>query len=135
MSTTTNATTINATNATNVDAHDLSPTDETQLGRLRWWNAIVGLVHLAQALVILAISNDFTLPITAAFLGGPPGAEFTEREVLWNVPIGYGVAFFLLLAAVDHLLMAAPGSGRGTPPTSDAAATSHAGGSTPSVPH
>ena len=29
--------------------------------------------------------------------------------MLWNVPIGPAVAVFLLLAAIDHLLMAAPG--------------------------
>lgn len=84
-------------------------TDEQRLGRLRWWNLIVGLIHLTQGIVIIALSNDFTLPITAQFLGGPPGSEFTEREVLWDVPIGIGVAIFLFFAAVDHLLMAAPG--------------------------
>jgi hypothetical protein len=77
--------------------------------RLRWYNLAVGLVHLAQAIAIAAISNDFTLPITASYLAGPPGSDMTAPEVLWNVPIGYGVALFLFLAAVDHLLMAAPG--------------------------
>ena len=100
---TTSATTTRST------ASERSTDDPARLGRLRWWNAVIGLVHLVQGLVILAISNDFTLPITAAFLGGPPGSNFTEREVLWNLPIGYAVATFLLLAAVDHLLMAAPG--------------------------
>ncbi|HUZ03511.1 MAG TPA: heliorhodopsin HeR [Thermomicrobiaceae bacterium] len=82
---------------------------ESTLPRLRRYNLIVGLVHLAQAAVIFALSNDFALPITAGFLGGPPGSAFTARETLWKVPIGYAVGFFLLLAAADHLLMAAPG--------------------------
>lgn len=79
------------------------------LDRLRPFNLIVGLVHLAQALALLVLSNDFTLPLTARFIAGPPGSDFTPQEVLWNVPIGPAVAVFLLLAAIDHLLMAAPG--------------------------
>jgi hypothetical protein len=77
--------------------------------RLRTYNLVVGLVHLVQAIVIAAISNDFKLPITGSYLAGPPGSDFTAPDVIWNVPIGYAVALFLLLAAVDHLLMAAPG--------------------------
>jgi len=33
----------------------------------------------------------------------------TTRETVWNVPIGPVIGVFLLLAALDHLLMAAPG--------------------------
>jgi hypothetical protein len=77
--------------------------------RLRRANLAVGLAHLAQAAVILALSNDFSLPVTAAFLAGPPGSDFTPRETVWNVPVGPAVALFLALAAIDHLLMAAPG--------------------------
>jgi hypothetical protein len=76
--------------------------------RLRSGNLVVGLVHLAQVIAIFALSNDFTLPITAGFLAGPPGSEFTARETVWNVPIGPVVGLFLLLAAIDHLLMTAP---------------------------
>lgn len=81
---------------------------ESGLPRLRLYNLIVGLVHLAQAGVIFALSNGFSLPVTASFLGGPPGSAFTARETLWQVPIGPAVGLFLLLAAADHLLMAAP---------------------------
>ncbi len=77
--------------------------------RLRLANLAVGLVHLAQAALILALSNGFTLPVTAAFLAGPPGTGLTARETLWEVPVGPAVGLFLLLAAVDHLLVAAPG--------------------------
>ncbi len=77
--------------------------------RLRWANLTVGLAHLAQAVLILALSNDFSLPVNAAFLSGPPGSELTPRETVWDIPVGPAVALFLLLAAIDHLLMAAPG--------------------------
>jgi hypothetical protein len=83
--------------------------NQTKTAPLRPYNLIVGIVHLVQAAALLALSNDFSLPITASFLAGPPGTEVTPQEVLWEVPIGPMVAVFLLLAAIDHLLMAAPG--------------------------
>ncbi|CAN5668053.1 heliorhodopsin HeR [soil metagenome] len=77
---------------------------------LRRDNLIVGLIHLLQVVVIVILSNDFSLPITESFLSGPPGlTESGAPEVIWDVPLGYAVALFLLLAAIDHLLMAAPG--------------------------
>ncbi len=79
------------------------------LDGLRWGNLIVGLIHLAQAIAIFILSNDFTLPITARFLAGPPGTDFSAPETIWDVRIGLFVGVFLLLAAIDHLLMAAPG--------------------------
>jgi hypothetical protein len=75
---------------------------------LRVANLILGLAHLAQAIAIFALSNSFRLPITASFLSGPPGTELSQRETIWSVPIGPAVGIFLLFAAVDHLLMAAP---------------------------
>ncbi len=77
--------------------------------RLRVYNLVVGLVHLVQALAVFALSNDFSLPVTASFMAGPPGSELSQRETLFSIPIGLAVGAFLLLAAVDHLLMAAPG--------------------------
>jgi hypothetical protein len=83
--------------------------NERRIARLRPYNLVVGLVHFCQAAVVLALSNDFSLPVINAFPAGEPGSGFTQPETLWNVPIGPAVALFLFLAAVDHLLMAAPG--------------------------
>lgn len=47
--------------------------------------------------------------MTASFLDGPPGTGAAEPSVLFDLRIGPLVAVFLLLAAVDHLLMATPG--------------------------
>jgi hypothetical protein len=79
------------------------------LRRLRLGNAGLALVHLAQALIILALSNDFTLPVTESFLEAQPGTAPPPQEVLWDLPVGPAVAAFLLLAALDHALVAAPG--------------------------
>ena len=79
-----------------------------EASRLRRFNLVVGLIHLAQAIAILALSNDFTLTILATFVDGPPGTAPGAPELLWNLPLGPAVSLFLLFAAVDHLLMAAP---------------------------
>ncbi len=77
--------------------------------RLRTYNLALGLIHLVQAIIIAAISNDFKLPIVGSYLSGPPGSTFSEPDVIWNVPVGYAVALFLLLAAIDHLAISMPG--------------------------
>jgi hypothetical protein len=82
---------------------------ERERGRLRRWNVVVGVVHAGQAAIILAISTGASLPVTSSYLTGPPGAdERSAVEALFEVPFAPALAAFLLLAAADHLLMAAP---------------------------
>lgn len=76
--------------------------------RLRPWNASLAALHAAQAVLILALSNGFRLPVTISFLEGPPGTAATTSTVR-ELPIGPAVAAFLLLAALDHGLTASPG--------------------------
>jgi hypothetical protein len=83
--------------------------DRISMGRLRLLNVVVGLAHLVQAALILWLSNAFALPVTGSFLDGPPGITSAEQSLLFDLRIGPMVAVFLLLAAADHLLMAAPG--------------------------
>jgi hypothetical protein len=75
--------------------------------RLRAANLGLAGIHLAQALLILALTNDFALPVTGSFLDGPPGSTPPQEE-LFEVPLGPAVAAFLLLAALDHLIVALP---------------------------
>jgi len=56
---------------------------------------------------MLALSNDFTLPVSRTFLSGPPGTQ-PESANWFDVRLGPMVALFLLLAAIDHLLVALP---------------------------
>ena len=81
---------------------------EAASGGLRRFNLVVGLIHLAQAIAMLWLSNSFTLPVTRTFLTGPPGTD-PGWENWFSVALGPAVAAFLFLAAIDHLLMAAPG--------------------------
>lgn len=84
---------------------------DAAVNRLRLSNIVVGLIHLAQGIAMLALSNDFALPVTRSFLTGPPGTA-PAQEPFFDVVLGPAVALFLFLAALDHLLMAAPGLNR-----------------------
>jgi hypothetical protein len=82
--------------------------DQDSLRSLRRWNVGVGFVHLVQAVVIIAISNDFAIPVQAKVQDGPPGTPLTIDKEFFDVRFSWAIALFLLLAALDHLLMAAP---------------------------
>jgi hypothetical protein len=77
-------------------------------GSLRRYNVIAGILHLAQMVVVLLLSNDFTLPIVARYMSGPPGTTFAEPITLLDAPIGLTVAIFLGLSAFFHFLVASP---------------------------
>lgn len=94
---------------TDTESHtDVAAEVEEAKGGLRIFNLVVGLIHLAQALAMLWLSNDFTLPVTRTFLTGPPGTD-PSTESWFSVALGPAVAVFLFLAAFDHILMAVPG--------------------------
>jgi hypothetical protein len=76
--------------------------------RLRWYNLVMGLIHAVQGVAILLLSNDFSLPVTATFMEGPPGSTGVLRE-LFTLPLGPAVAAFLFLSAAAHWIIAAPG--------------------------
>jgi len=79
-----------------------------RLSRLRWYSLAMGVLHAAQGLAILALSNDFTLPVHATFLQGQPGGGDPDLHHLLDLPIGPAVAVFLFLSAAAHLLLVLP---------------------------
>ena len=84
---------------------------ETRLLQLRWFNGVMGLLHLAQGVLMLALSSDFSLPISASFLKFDPAASKLAPvpETLVDLRIGPLVAAFLFLSAIAHLLVTSPG--------------------------
>jgi hypothetical protein len=78
--------------------------------RLKRRNLIAGVVCLGQAILMLVLSSDLSLPVTVSYLGNDPiqVQQGVAAETLFDVPIGPLVALFLLLAAVDHLVVASP---------------------------
>ncbi|SBT42947.1 heliorhodopsin HeR [Micromonospora auratinigra] len=79
--------------------------------RLRTVNILVGALLAVEGVWMWAASNDLSLPVTGSYLTADPvtvrGA--TLPEVAFRIAIGPAVAVFLLLAALDHLVTAAPG--------------------------
>ncbi len=83
--------------------------DARRYARLRLYNVVMGFFHFAQGVAIVALSNDFALPVTAGFLQGPPGTPPGTPETIFEIPLGPAVAAFIFLSALAHFLIAAPG--------------------------
>ncbi|MEX2654182.1 MAG: heliorhodopsin HeR [Acidimicrobiia bacterium] len=75
---------------------------------IRVVNIVMGFFHALQAAAVLALANDFSTPVTATYLTGPPGSAAGEPTTLWNLPFAEGVALFLGLSAVFHWVIASP---------------------------
>ncbi len=78
------------------------------IGGLRRYNVVAATAHAAQAILVLVLATDFTLPVTATYLEGPPGTTPADQIVLWDLPVARGVALFFALSAAAHLLIASP---------------------------
>ena len=76
-----------------------------QIKPLRKWNIYAGLLHLASLVAILALSNDFSLPVTATYMTGPPGSTFTDPILLFSNNVSYTIAVFLGLSAFFHFFV------------------------------
>ena len=107
-------------------------TTDKRLDRLRTWNVAVGLILAAQAVLIAVLTNNFSLPVTATFMNGPPGSP-SRLHHLFDVQVGWGVFAFLAISAGALLVIASPRSSAGTRRTCCRAATTGAGSSTSSA--
>ncbi len=81
---------------------------EARYARLRSYNLTMGLFHLVQGIAIVMLSNDFTLPVTASFLAGPPGTPPAAPTILFDVPLGLAVATFIFMSAFAHFVIVSP---------------------------
>ena len=81
---------------------------EAKYRRLRSYNAVMGFLHLLQAILMLALSNDFSLPVTTSYLKWDTAAHqgFTDLQVIGHLRVGPMVALFLLISALAHFLLA-----------------------------
>jgi sulfite exporter TauE/SafE len=78
------------------------------LTKLRNFNGAMGFVHLIQAILMLILSNAFTLPITYSypFFNTTTNTIGPVSHTLIDVRIGPLVALFLLISAIAHFLLA-----------------------------
>ncbi len=61
---------------------------ERKLQQVRVWNIVVGLILAIQAVAIAILTNSFSLPVTATFMKGPPGAPRSFTISLISLPVG-----------------------------------------------
>ncbi|HKJ11107.1 MAG TPA: heliorhodopsin HeR [Ornithinimicrobium sp.] len=73
---------------------------------LRRWNLGLAVLHAAQAVVVVVLATDFAIAVTRTLPAGPPGTPLPAPEELFDVRIGWAIAAFLGLAALDHLVTA-----------------------------
>jgi hypothetical protein len=81
-----------------------------QFKRLRSYNLFMGFLHLVQAIVIIVLSNSFSLPVITSYLTFDPalGRLWPATSTLVELPLGVMVAVFLLLSAAAHFIIALP---------------------------
>ena len=75
---------------------------------IKRYNLTAGIFHLAQGLLVVSMANDFSLPIVARYMAGPPGSSFAEPVTLLKTPVGLTVAIFLFLSAFFHFFVISP---------------------------
>ncbi len=86
-------------------------TSDRKFTGLRRFNLIMGFLHLVQGLFMIVVSNDTTYPIFTYFLGFDMATRSLKpnTELLYEVPFGIAVAFFLLISAVAHFYLSTIG--------------------------
>lgn len=79
--------------------------------RLRQWNLLMAALHLSQGLAMLSLANDFSLPVTSAFvrLNDETGGLEPHLETLFEVRLAPITASFLLISGIAHLCVSLPG--------------------------
>lgn len=82
---------------------------DTRFKRLRIYNVVMGLFHLAQGAAVVALSESYKIPVTAQWLSTRPGpGVFSQPQLYFSFELGYAVAIFLFLSAAAHFVIAGP---------------------------
>lgn len=91
---------------------DASPAEK--IARLHRFNLWMVALHAAQAVAIIVLSTDFSLPVEAGFLEMDPATNSLEpaTKVLFDLPLAWLVAGFLLMSSSAHLYVATVGRRR-----------------------
>jgi hypothetical protein len=75
--------------------------------KLRTFNAVMGVIHMLQGILMLVLSNAFTLPLnfTRPEYNAVTNTISPVSETFFNVQIGPLVALFLFMSAAAHILL------------------------------
>lgn len=82
--------------------------------KLRRFNLIMGGIHLVSGAIMLALSNDFSIPVVSSFRQTQPGPGFDvdRTDTLFNFSIAAGTVAFLFLSAFFHFVVSTVGYSR-----------------------
>jgi hypothetical protein len=80
--------------------------------RLARLNIVAMVLHLAQAVAVLLLANEFSLPVEARYMNGPPGSGIGEVVEVGALRTAWLVAAFLLISAVAHFVLGVAARGR-----------------------
>jgi hypothetical protein len=85
----------------------MEDSDESKFLSLRRFNAAMAVLHAIQGILVLVLTNDSTLPITASYVDYDPVTETfaSSQTTLANLWLGHMVALFLFISAIAHLLV------------------------------
>jgi hypothetical protein len=74
------------------------------------FNAVMGVFHFVQFILMLVLSNEKALPITASYLKYDPAVQglVLNTSTMLNIRLGPLVALFLLISAIAHFSLASP---------------------------
>jgi len=76
--------------------------------KLRIYNIVMGVFHFLQGILMLFLSNDFSLPVTTSYLSFDLAAKTidTVKNEIFQLKIGPLVAAFLFISSLAHFLIA-----------------------------
>lgn len=82
--------------------------EEIKFRKLKIFNGVMGVFHLIQGILMLTLSNDFSLQVTRGFLEFNTATRTLESATatLFELRIGPIVASFLFMSAIAHFLIA-----------------------------
>ncbi len=84
--------------------------ENVKFAKLRRFNAAMGVLHFIQFTMMMILSNDFSLPLTASYLKFDAATESLQlaTNTIADIRIGPLVALFLLISAIAHFSLASP---------------------------
>lgn len=81
----------------------------TNFAQLRRFNLAAGILHFLSAGAVIALSNGFSLPVSASYMAGPPGSTEPAQLVhLLDIRMSWLIGAFFFLSSIAHFAVAGP---------------------------
>lgn len=77
---------------------------------LRIFNIVMGFFHFVQGILMVALSNDFTLPINTSYLKFDVATLTLQPSLnnIYDLKVGYAIAAFFFLSSLAHFIISMP---------------------------